>query len=284
MISIAELEARSRYLEDEIEMLKKQIKPDGLDERLVARKGQNGSYRYYARKRGKEGKYEERYLGADDGNMARKMAFYEYRDARIKDALEEKNAINKMLAYYRKDSKLNEFQKAHPGHMNLIHDWIKTQAVDSLSKEEKEIFDAVERWKNAKYERSSLHPENLNVPTIVPGLFVRSKSESMMVSEFEKYHVAYRYEEVLRLVDSNGKIILLSPDFSCQNMRTREIIRIEHLGKCDDEEYMENFWWREEIYRQNGIYLEKNLIVTTETKDSPLDINWVDEIIKYRLI
>lgn len=280
MISIAELEARSKQLEKEINRIIHYEKPGDMDEKLVVRRGKNGKYKYYASHK-EDGKVKERYLSAEYDNYINKMSFYEYNAMRLKDAIEEKEAIDKFLSYLHKEKHLSRFMSAHPGHIEKIQDWVSTQGIESLTVEEKNMIREAEQWKKKPYIRSNEHPEQLTKDTIVPELKVRSKSESLIVSVYETRHVAYHYEEELKLLDENGNEIILHPDFICMNMRTHGIVIHEHLGLADDESYMEKVYWRENIYRLNGFYPWKNLIYTTEIADSTIDLNWLNTIVDY---
>ena len=93
------------------------------------------------------------------------------------------------------------------------------------------------------------------------------------------FGVPFRYEE---LVYSNG--IYYHPDFSCLNVRTLEKIYIEHQGGWDMDSYVDRLHNREMDLKQAGIIPWKNLLITTETKDQSLDINWVDVLIQYYLL
>lgn len=286
MISIPELEKLSEDLQKEIDKLQQFMKfkkghPES--ERLVVRTGENGRYKYYAATRDSNGNKHERSLNRNI-KQAVELAARGCAELRLMDANEEKKSVDRMLKTLREEGHIARYMSAHPGQAELINEWIKKTGIEGLRKEELEIFEAVEAWKNQPYSRSKAHPENLTVPTGVSGLNVRSKSEAMWVSLLEEKHAAYHYEEELQFVDDRGRSVVIAPDFHCANLRVRKHIIIEHLGMVDDENYMKDFKWKLEVYRRNGYYLGKNLLVTTETKDSPLDINIAKWIVDYWLL
>ncbi|MBO7392365.1 MAG: hypothetical protein J6U77_07685, partial [Verrucomicrobia bacterium] len=73
-------------------------------------------------------------------------------------------------------------------------------------------------------------------------------------------------------------------DFKCKNMRTGKVFWWEHQGKWDDPGYVSGLPAREELLYKAGLVPWKNLIITTETQDLPLDLQWVDEIIRFFLL
>lgn len=139
--------------------------------------------------------------------------------------------------------------------------------------------DAVAKWRDAEYKRSTRHAENLKYPTVIPGLFVRSKSEADIISRLEFFGIPFRYEEEIII---NG--VAYHPDFSCLSPTTFEIKYWEHQGGWDKESYIEPLKNREATLASVGIIPWKNHIITTETLDQPLDITWVDMLIQYFLL
>ena len=59
---------------------------------------------------------------------------------------------------------------------------------------------------------------------------------------------------------------------------------LEHLGALDKQGYIEEWNKRQFQLAKAGIIPWKNLLITTETRDQPLDINWVDDLIKFYLM
>ena len=78
--------------------------------------------------------------------------------------------------------------------------------------------------------------------------------------------------------------ITVYPDFTLLNMRTRENIYWEHLGMMDDATYAENAIQKINTYMQNGIYVGKNLLLTFETRNNPINHRTIDIIINNYVI
>ena len=64
------------------------------------------------------------------------------------------------------------------------------------------------------------------------------------------------------------------------NKKTRQEVYIEHFGLLDDELYLSSNLLKLDEYRNNGIYLGKNLLFTYETEDSPLDIKGIRKMFR----
>ena len=74
------------------------------------------------------------------------------------------------------------------------------------------------------------------------------------------------------------------PDFKVLNKRTRREYYWEHLGMMDDEEYAAHAMQKIETYAGNGILPGKNLILTHETSQRPLNVKTVQKLIDAFLI
>ena len=135
--------------------------------------------------------------------------------------------------------------------------------------------DDLGKWANEEYEQNTEYTEFLKYPT-VRGERVRSKSESQISYVLAKNHIPYRYECALPL---NG--IKFYPDFTIMRPFDRQIIIWEHFGLLDKPSYIDNATSKLNIYIKNGWIPGKNLIITTETEQFPLDIRQVEELVKF---
>lgn len=121
-----------------------------------------------------------------------------------------------------------------------------------------------EDWMNESYERNPNYPENLIHKTGL-GFNVRSKSEAMIVSILHANRIPFRYECALTL---DGTTIY--PDFTILHPETSEIFYWEHFGRMDDPAYVHKTCNKLQDYALNGIIPSINLVMTFETKQSPL--------------
>lgn len=137
----------------------------------------------------------------------------------------------------------------------------------------------VKKWEDEQYETNPYFPEEKVYPTKKDEL-VRSKSEVLLADMYYELGVPYRYEARLQLKSGKKKY----PDFTVLKVNTREVIYHEHLGLLDDEEYRKANLVKIEEYRNSGIYLGKNLIITYEGTGCPLNIKGIRKMVQEILL
>ncbi len=112
------------------------------------------------------------------------------------------------------------------------------------------------------------------------GTRVRSKSEIIIANMLEKYGVPYKYECPLKL----SKWGMVRPDFTCLNVRTRKEYIWEHFGMMDDESYANKNVMKINLYEESGYNAGKNMIMTFETSQHPINSNIIKTMIRSYLI
>lgn len=130
----------------------------------------------------------------------------------------------------------------------------------------------IEKWQNQIYERK---PVQINTFITIKKEAVRSKSEHIIANTLYHNEVPYHYELPLKF--KNGLVIY--PDFYCLNKRTRQAFYWEHFGMMTDRQYANDFVQRLSQYSQNNIFPGKNLIITTESENHPLNTSDVERLI-----
>ncbi|MCR5181693.1 MAG: hypothetical protein K6D56_01575, partial [Clostridia bacterium] len=100
------------------------------------------------------------------------------------------------------------------------------------------------------------------------GLRVRSKSEALLADMYDSLGIPMKYECPLTLW--NGRV--LHPDFTLLNVLKRVVFIHEHFGLVDDPAYMNQVVRKINDLQLSGWYPGVNMIMTFETKDSPLDM------------
>jgi len=128
-------------------------------------------------------------------------------------------------------------------------------------------------WANADYPKNDKHPENLTHST-VGGLFVRSKSESLIAIALSENNIPFRYENIMSI---NG--IKIAPDFTIMHPLTGKIFLWEHFGLIQNNDYYKEFANKIRVYTEGNFILGNNLIATFESKDSPLNYCTINNII-----
>ncbi|MCR5106933.1 MAG: hypothetical protein K6B28_02110 [Lachnospiraceae bacterium] len=133
----------------------------------------------------------------------------------------------------------------------------------------------INEWNSVSYNTNNFMEEEKRYDTM-RGEKVRSKSESILADMFNDLGIPYRYEQEFQL--KNGQVRY--PDFTLLNIKTKEEIYLEHFGLLEYDEYRKKNLRKLDEYRENGIYMGKNLLITYETEDSPLDIRGIRKMLK----
>ena len=232
---------------------------------LIARKQSNGNFSYTKKIHMSDKKIKEIYLGRGFSPEAFTLAQKRYAQKVLPLLKEELQLINKLISFKMRESEYNKFLKDHPGFSSLLQ----------MTDESKDIIS----WKQTPYNRNMKYPDQLKFTTVVTDLLVRSKAEADIISRLEYYGVPYHYEEIQKIDN-----IPIAMDFTCLNLSTRQKIYWDHRGMLDNEAYIQKTLKCDAIFLNAGIVPWINLIVTTETKECPLDIQWVDIIIQHYLL
>ena len=135
-----------------------------------------------------------------------------------------------------------------------------------------------QRWAEGKYvsltEKAKKDDSEKNGNITDRGEHVRSKSECLIANMLNKNGIPYKYEKPLMLND-----FLVYPDFTILDVCGRREIFLEHLGKMDDVEYLENAIKKIIRYSQAGYHLGKQLFLTMETHSLPLNLPAAEQMI-----
>jgi len=108
------------------------------------------------------------------------------------------------------------------------------------------------------------NPEALKFYTKM-GIIVRSKSEVIIATALYDNNIKFEYEKAIKISD-----VIYYPDFTVEK-KNGDIILWEHLGLIDNPDYRNKAYRKILKYNENGYYQGKNLILTYETAESPLD-------------
>ena len=264
MTSINNLIARRNMLTKTIKEYESliQFAPEG---ELISRRQPSGNFRYTKKIHLPDNKIKEIYLGKNATSEAYFLAQKSYARKMLPSLQQELTLLNKLITIRMKESEHDLFIKKHPGISSLLQMSSRNEALMA--------------WKNAPYNRNMNYPDQLKVTTVVPGLLVRSKSEADIISRLEYYGIPYHYEELL--IINNATFAM---DFTCLALSSEQKMYWDHRGMLDNQKYIQKTLSCDEIYLNAGIVPWVNLIVTTETKNSPLDIQWVDTIIQHYLL
>jgi len=218
-------------------------------------------YQYYVADRQKR-----QYITKEKLELAKKIAQRDYLKKLLPRLLDNLKIVEYILANYEEESLAACYKNLSEGRKALVTPFF----ID------KESF--VQNWQNQTYERKKDAPDKTLMT--IKKEFVRSKSEVLIADYLTRKKIPYHYEYPLKLKSG----ITLYPDFFCLNQRTRKEYYWEHLGKMDDPEYALNTAKRLADYEKHGIIPGINLILTSETRYSPLSTHTIEELAEYFLL
>lgn len=260
---IYEMKKEQRQLADKISMLKKELSvlPEGD---LICTK--NGKYTKWYRSNGSS----PIYISKKDRRTAEQLARRKYDLMQLKEASQEKEAIDRYLEEYEK--RVEASQKLSED-ISRCHSLLAPGSGDiSLYKET--AYEQLQKWQSEAYEQNPRYPENLIHRTLA-GHFVRSKSEVIIANALYQYRIPYRYECALYCDEAT-----LFPDFTIFHPEVCKLYYWEHFGMMDKPSYVDHVCNKLRIYAQQKIIPTVNLITTYETAAYPLDSGKVDSIIR----
>ena len=216
-----------------------------------------------------KGKNEDkwRYLPKKNEDIARKIVNSEFREALLQKVKKELLTIEEWG------------DEGIPGSLLTVYDELsygRKRMVAGIISEDEEI---VREFYADTYEPLETFGENKQFAT-ARGEYVRSKAEWMIAEMLNQYGIPYQYEYPLILKGHRT----VRPDFRCLNVRLRKTVLWEHLGRMDDEEYVNSAIRKIQKYEANGYTLGTNLIITMETSECPLTPESVESRIRAMLI
>ncbi len=224
------------------------------------------SFEYSKTIRLPNGSFKEVFLKKEHPDI-KPLAEKAYAEKELADLRREEKFVAREIRFLSEERKAPAFLISHPGIQRLL-----SPALQSLP-------DYAREWSSKSYRKNQKYPEQLKYKTVIDGLLVRSKAEADLVCQFQHYGIPFRYEELMFVGDQE-----LAMDFTLLNVRSGSIYYWDHRGLSDDLQYLKKTHYCEEQYLKKDIIPWVNLIVTTETKDHPLDIQWVNQLIEYYLM
>lgn len=218
----------------------------------------------------KDGKINVHYLklkDKDDIRIINLLAHKHYYKKLLPIIKKEHSIIKKFLEQYKPEEKYEVFDNMVPGRKAIVHPVFR--------RKNELIHEFVEKWKTEEWDKYVKYPERLIYET-ARGELVRSKSEVIIANQLyiNQDLCIYRYESAVVI---NG--ITCHPDFTILKVSTGEVFYWEHFGMMDDEDYLNDALRKINHYIHAGIYPGKQLICTFESKNQPLDIRTVKELI-----
>ena len=131
-------------------------------------------------------------------------------------------------------------------------------------------------------EFSSYHvEEHPELQKLLSGVYVPLKQEldewvNASYTNNPKEPQKFRYECLLQIQN-----VSVYPDFTIRHPVTGEVYYWEHFGMMDNENYAHNVYSKLQLYQSVGIIPSMQLLTTFETRQNPLDYEYVELLIQY---
>lgn len=232
--------------------------PDGS---LQVRKVKRG-YEYYHYLNGKK-----KYLSKKDTDLVRRLVRKEYFQKLIYKVSNNLKVLEKLQVNFKEKELDNIFDNLHEGKKPFINPIEKTWAMKLNS------------WLNDEHSKKGFNDDMIVIKT-KNGIRVRSKSEKILGDYFHEKGLIFQYEKPV-IID---EYTTFHPDFAFLSPKNNEEIYWEHFGMMDKPEYSSKVYSKILKYRNCGIYVGVNLIVTIENSKEFIDMKEIDALIKQFLL
>ena len=203
------------------------------------------------------------YITKENKDIAKALAQKDYNGEFLRNAQNELKELERSIRLFSETNADLAYQDLDPRRQRLVEPYIIPDDLYAAN------------WLSQPFKTNSFMPE-ARIYDTKNGEKVRSKSEAILADLFLELGIPYHYEQALTLKDKTVRY----PDFTLLKKATREVIYLEHFGLLDDEEYRHKCLEKLDEYRHNGIYPGKNLLITYESEDFPLDIKGIRKMIK----
>lgn len=257
---IEEIRIRKEFLKNIIDKIRLELKDAPKEKLRVSKNGNSAQYYILSSEISKE-RVNGKYLKTSEVGIAKKIAQRDYDKKILEKAEKELNMLEKIndnicLDLSEVYSKQNDYRKAliNPyvlPDMEYIEDWLRDEYKGLEYKNDIEIYS-------------------------VNGEKVRSKSEKIIADSLYYNEIPYKYEKPLNI---DGVIVY--PDFTVLNVKERKEIYWEHFGMMDNEEYLKNAIKKLQIYECSGYHMGEQVVYSFETKHTPLNSKYIENIINY---
>lgn len=220
----------------------------------------NGKYLKWFQSNG----HQQIYIPKNKRKLAEQLAQKKYLSLLRNEFSQEKKAIELYLSHHStENSPAEQLLSKNSDYQEFLRPYYTP------------ISEELSNWMQTPYEHNPLYPEQL-IQSTISGHQVRSKSEALIDMVLHKHKIPFRYEAALSLGD-----ITFYPDFTIRHPHTGKTYYWEHFGMMDTPEYSKKAFSKLQRYSSYGIIPDIQLITTYETKEMPLDPEWIEKIVEY---
>lgn len=203
------------------------------------------------------------YIEKDRKKLAYALAQKDYEQRLLKEIDKRIKRVGKIVEWL-PDKGLEEiYEKLSPERKKLVTPYVLTDE------------QYVEKWRAVAYVGKDI-PDDIPSFLTARGEIVRSKSEKIIADKLNSMGIPYRYEYPLKLQGYG----IVYPDFTILDVSGRKEIYMEHLGMMDHPEYCEKAIAKLQNYASHGIFPGKSLLLTFETRNRPLNMEFVEQLLK----
>ncbi len=233
------------------------------DDRPVRSSKRKNGYQYYLQKT--DGKLE--YVKEKDIDKVKRIVQRDYYNALLDKLLTVRYRIERFTKIYDIGSIARVYDDLSEARKALVTPLIPSD----------EAY--ITEWREHNVGGANTFPKEGKYLT-ARGELVRSKSEKILADLFEKFDIPYVYEP--QIILPNGKS--LYPDFALLNVRTRKTVYWEHFGLITDGDYASHALLKVNQFDKMGIEVGKELVISMESDEIPLDIKQIEKKIKEYLL
>lgn len=139
------------------------------------------------------------------------------------------------------------------------------------------LFPSPLQWEMLEAEKNSFKREEKK--HYYNGVYFRSKSEVVVAMVLESHGLEFKYETELRVKGRN-----IYPDFVIRRKRDGKIFIWEHFGLISNDEYRQKMYRRLEELHEAGFNLWDNLLISFDSEDGSIDVDFVERMVKLYLL
>lgn len=225
---------------------------------------------------GKYWKWRQSFEGPQPGHRILSKS----EDALARDLVKKRHLSDRLELLQRQIDMIDRFLLDYPN-AQVLFDPSRESCPDYWKLLQRTIYERqqkIDQWLHEPYESCPEHPEQKIYET-KSGIFVRSKSEVLIADSIFDDGVVFRYEQALKIGDQT-----VYPDFAMLDpVGLTEVIYLEHYGMMDVPAYVQRTKMKQALYLESGLITSGRMISSFESKEYPLDINYIRMLIHYRL-
>lgn len=219
---------------------------------ISIRKGR--PYYYVCGLKDSEGRSTKKYIPKDNESLAATLAQKAYLKEQLRCDKKQLKALEKFMRDYERGSIANVRFKYPEHFFHLLRQKLPPRCEEC------------QKLLSSMFVCSTKRADEKRFATL-SGVMVRSKSEVEIANLLYRLHIPFLYEPIIVI---NG--IEYAPDFIIMIPSTGMLYMWEHCGMMDNPDYVRKNLGKIELYAQKGWILGQNLILTTETYDSPFNV------------